>query len=153
MLMTRRYEKPGHQQQWYWVLLDILVSAPGGLRIQCTVKQDHTCASLSRVIIGSANGLVPIRHQAITWTNDDTPVIHWDLASELGRHYDLRNKFAEMCTGLSLSVCLSVCLWSMKIISWHQSWLVTWNWWDMIRVSHSRFVIHELGVNQSDMTF
>ena len=40
----------------------------------------HTTASVNWVIIGSGNGLLPYRHQAITWTNTDLLSI-WHLGT------------------------------------------------------------------------
>ena len=48
---------------------------------QLTVAESCIYASVNMVIIGSGNGLVPNRQQAITWTNDD-----WLYIGALGKN-------------------------------------------------------------------
>ena len=48
--------------------------------------------------IGLGNGLVPIWHQAITWTNDDT--YHWYIYTSLG---------------LNLLLWFTICKWFFNV--------------------------------------
>ena len=58
------------QDGWYFadsILKYIFLHENNCILIQ--ISQESNC---QQVIIGSGNGLVPVRHQAITWTNVDS---------------------------------------------------------------------------------
>ena len=83
LLMPWRLKEPGHQQAWYWPpKLEYSVSSIKRVKIQhdwCKLsyywislthwgRVTHICV-VDLTIIASDNGLLPGRHQAISWTS------------------------------------------------------------------------------------
>ena len=68
---------------------------------------------MNRVLIGSDNGLVPVWHQAITWTNEDFLSLY---------HFDGSMQERLNSSALAMELCLSyinASIWNQ----WNESWI------------------------------